>query len=102
MTDLETYSKRSWPDYDDLRLLTERVNEIAYQTTSLTEAVAVAMFSDTTPVHPSCQHQIQQWQQIAEERNRSISPITDSDVAQGTGLRGGSETDIGMADTPAP
>jgi hypothetical protein len=42
MTDLEAFVKQGLPNYDDLRVITERINEIADQNTGLTEAGAVA------------------------------------------------------------
>jgi hypothetical protein len=86
MMDLEDFVKRGLPNYDNLRVITERVNEIADQTTGLTEAVAGAKFSNTTPERRGRIERVQQWQLRTDERNRSISPITDSDVAQVTGL----------------
>jgi chromosome segregation ATPase len=101
MAELEDYVKRGLPNFDDLQVVTERINEISNQTTGLTEAVAVAKFSNTTPDRRGRIEQVQQWQQKTDERNRSISPIIDSDVAQITGMRGGSGTDAGMED-PEP
>jgi hypothetical protein len=49
MTDLETFVKRGLPNFDDLRMVTDRVNDIADQTSGLTEAVVGAKFSATTP-----------------------------------------------------
>jgi hypothetical protein len=49
MIDLETFVKKCLPNFDDLRMVTDRVNEIADQTTGLTEAVERAKFSNTTP-----------------------------------------------------
>jgi hypothetical protein len=69
ITDLETYVKQSLPNFDYLQVITERVNEIADQTTGLTEAVAGAKFSNMTPIHPSCQQHVQKWQQRTQERN---------------------------------
>jgi hypothetical protein len=101
MENLEVFMKNEVPSYEDLRMITDRVNEIADQTTGLTEAVAGAKVSITTPERRGRIERVQQWQLRTEERNRSVSPITDSDVAQITGLSGGSGTDAGMED-PEP
>jgi hypothetical protein len=101
MMDLEQFVKRGLPNYNDLRVITERVNEITDQTTGLTEAVAGAKFSNTMPEHRGRVERVQQWQLKTVERNQSISPITDSDVAQISGIKGGSGTDAGMED-PEP
>jgi transcription initiation factor TFIID subunit TAF12 len=49
MTDLEAFVKNDVPNFEDLQITTGRVNEIADQTTGLTEAVAGAKVSITTP-----------------------------------------------------
>jgi hypothetical protein len=77
MTDLETLVKRGLPNFDDLQMVTDRVNEIADQTTCLMEAVERAKFSNTTPERRGRVERVQQWQQRMEEKNRSICPITD-------------------------
>jgi hypothetical protein len=94
--DLEEFLKRGLPNFDDLWVVTERINEITDQTTGSTEAMAGAQFSNTMPDRRGRIERVQQWQQKTDEINRSISQITDSDVAQITGIRGGSGTDAGM------
>jgi hypothetical protein len=101
MSVLEQFVKRGLPNYDDLQVITQRINEIVDQTSGLTEAVARAKFSNTTTERRGRIQRIQQWQQKSDERNRSISAITDSNVAQITGIRGGSGTDARMED-PEP
>jgi hypothetical protein len=96
ITDLEVFVKQGLPTYNDLRVIAERINEIADQTSGLTEAVAGAKFSNTMPDHRNRVDRVLEWQLRTNEKNRSVSPITDSDVAQGTALRGGSGTDGGM------
>jgi hypothetical protein len=49
MTDPEAFVKQGLPNYTDLQVITEWVNEIGDQTTGLIEAVAGAMSSATTP-----------------------------------------------------
>jgi hypothetical protein len=98
MAELEDFVKRGLPNFDDLRVVTDRINEISNQTTGLTEAVAGAKFSNTMPDCRGRIERVQQWQQKTDKRNWNISPITDSDVAQITGIRGGSGTDAGMQD----
>ena len=101
VSEMENFIKKSVPNFEDLPVVTDRVNEISNQTTGLTEAVAGAKFSATTPERRGRVERVRQWQARTEERNRSISPLSDSDVALQTGLRGGSGTDVGMQD-PQP
>jgi hypothetical protein len=86
MMELEEFVSKGLPNYDDLQVITERVNEIADQTTRLTLAVAGAKFSNTTPKRTGRIERVQQWQLRTDERNQSISPITDSNVAHITGI----------------
>jgi hypothetical protein len=69
MTDLEEFVKRELPNYDDLRVITERVNEIENQTTGLTEAMAGAKFSNTIPERRGRIERVQQWQLRTDQRN---------------------------------
>jgi hypothetical protein len=98
MTDLVAFVKQGLPNFQDLRVIADRVNKDANQTTRLTEALAGTKFSNTTPDRRERVERVQQWHLRTDERNRSISPITDSDIAQVTGQRGGSGTDAGIED----
>src|ERR1700681_427522 len=100
MAVLEKRFAEEVPSWMDHQILEARVVKLQKEHTGLTSAFERAKVSESTPVHPDRRVQIQQWQQQAEERARSISPITDSDVAQVVGLRGGSETDVGLEEAP--
>jgi hypothetical protein len=60
MTDLEAFMKQGLPNYDDLWIITERINKIADQTTRLTEAVAAGKFSNITPGRTDTIERVQQ------------------------------------------
>jgi hypothetical protein len=61
MSDLEALVKQGLPNYDHLRVIIERVDEIADQTTGSTEAVAGANFSNTIPDCRGRKEQVQHW-----------------------------------------
>jgi hypothetical protein len=49
VTDVEAFVTQGVPNYEELQVITDRINEIADQTSELIEAVAGAKFSNTTP-----------------------------------------------------
>jgi chromosome segregation ATPase len=44
ITDLENHTKKNVPDFEDLQVISDRINKIADQITGLTEAVEKAKF----------------------------------------------------------
>ena len=67
VTDLENLTKKSLPNFEDLRVITDRVNEISNQTTGLTEAVERAKLSITIPERQGRIQRVQQWQPEPKE-----------------------------------
>ena len=102
ITRIEKVIEEQVPSWQDFELLEAKFGQLKKEHTGLTSAFEKAKVSGSTPVHPDRREQIAQWQQRTEERNRSVSPVDDSDVAEVFGIRGGSGTDIGLGEVPLP